>query len=67
MLALVYVVTVLLEGTERDRAARGWVIWGATALFTVIVVMSIFFYPIWTAMNVPEWFWRLHMWLPSWI
>ncbi len=67
VLALVYVVTVLLEATDKDRTARGWVIWGATALLTVIVVMSIFFYPIWTAMNVPEWFWRLHMWLPSWI
>jgi hypothetical protein len=29
--------------------------------------VSVFFYPIWTAMQVPYWFWHWHMWLQSWI
>ncbi|MFF0909845.1 dolichyl-phosphate-mannose--protein mannosyltransferase [Microbacterium enclense] len=31
------------------------------------VVISAFWYPVWTALPVPYEFWRLHNWLPSWI
>ncbi|MHB1063967.1 MAG: dolichyl-phosphate-mannose--protein mannosyltransferase, partial [Georgenia sp.] len=34
---------------------------------TLAVVVSAFFWPVWTGMTVPYDFWRLHMWLPSWI
>lgn len=33
----------------------------------LIVLVTAFFYPIWTAMVVPFWFWQLHMWMPSWV
>lgn len=33
----------------------------------VCVLLSAFFLPIWTAMPVPDWFFRLHLWLPSWL
>lgn len=33
----------------------------------VILLVSAFFYPIWTAMPVPYEFWLSHMWLTSWI
>ena len=33
----------------------------------ILGMTSLFFYPLWTAMPVPYWFWRIHMWLPSWI
>lgn len=33
----------------------------------VILVASLFWYPIWTGISVPRWFWQLHMWLPTWI
>ncbi|MDO8121511.1 phospholipid carrier-dependent glycosyltransferase [Isoptericola sp. b490] len=33
----------------------------------LIVLVTAFFYPIWTAAVVPFWFWQLHMWLPSWV
>lgn len=29
--------------------------------------LSVYFYPIWSGMTVPYWFWAAHMWLPSWI
>ena len=29
--------------------------------------LSVYFYPIWTGITVPYWFWAAHMWLPSWI
>lgn len=33
----------------------------------VAVLVSMFFYPVWTGMTVPYEFWRLHNWLPTWV
>ena len=67
VLTLVYVLAVALESTEHRRAARSRVRAGITVLLTTIGAVSLFFYPIWTAWQVPYWFWNMHMWLPSWI
>ena len=32
-----------------------------------VILMSAFFFPIWSGMQIPYWFWQAHMWLPSWI
>ena len=43
---------------------------GVAVTATVVVLVAaatVFFYPLWTAQPVPFWYWRLHMWLPSWI
>ena len=31
-----------------------------------VLVVSAFFYPMWTAESIPEWYRRMHMWLPTW-
>lgn len=33
----------------------------------VAVVLSAFWYPVWTGMHVPYDFWRLHNWIPRWV
>lgn len=33
----------------------------------VVVLVSAFFYPVWTGMSVPYDFWMLHNWLPGWV
>ena len=33
----------------------------------LVLVVSAFFYPIWTGMNVPYTFWLVHNWLPGWV
>ncbi|BDI23647.1 dolichyl-phosphate-mannose--protein mannosyltransferase [Herbiconiux sp. L3-i23] len=33
----------------------------------LVVAVSAFFYPLWTGMQTPFWFWTLHVWLPSWV
>ena len=38
-----------------------------TVVGIVAVLLSIFFYPLWTGMQIPYWYWHIHMWLPSWI
>ena len=67
VLTLVYAMTLALERTEHRPVARARVRVGLTVLLTTIGAVSVFFYPIWTAWQVPYWFWRLHMWLPTWI
>lgn len=38
------------------------------AVFLIVVTLvSVFWYPVWTAMPVPYDFWRLHNWLPTWV
>lgn len=67
VLTLVYAITLALERTEGRAVARARVRVGITVLLTTIGAVSVFFYPIWTAGQVPYWFWRMHMWLPTWI
>nr|WP_265522633.1 phospholipid carrier-dependent glycosyltransferase [Oerskovia sp. JB1-3-2] len=67
VLTLVYVATVALERTERLPVARGRAQWVIIMMLSVIGTVSVFFYPVWTAIEVPYWFWHLHMWLPSWV
>jgi len=33
----------------------------------VVTLLSAFWYPVWTAMDVPYDFWRLHNWMQTWI
>jgi dolichyl-phosphate-mannose--protein O-mannosyl transferase len=47
---------------ERPRAERRLAIY-----FASVTAVSIFFYPIWVGIQVPYWFWLIHMWIPSWI
>ena len=34
---------------------------------TSAVALSVFYYPVWTGMMVPYWFWLIHNWMPGWI
>ncbi|MCV2395786.1 phospholipid carrier-dependent glycosyltransferase [Actinotalea sp. M2MS4P-6] len=47
--------------------APRWRLYAVIAAAVLIVVVTAFYYPIWTAMTVPFRFWQLHMWLPSWV
>ena len=69
VLGLVYVLARIIDGPfhllpdrRRRREHFGWL--AGLALVTFLV--SMFFYPIWTAMRVPYWFWLIHIWLPTW-
>jgi len=32
-----------------------------------VVLVSAFFYPVWTGMSVPYEFWLIHNWMPTWV
>ncbi len=61
VLLLVLVVDRLLERPTRARIVT------LTSIGVLILVVSAFFWPVWTAVTVPFRFWQLHMWLPSWV
>lgn len=48
------------------RTQRIGIIVSSTVL-TLAVLATLFWWPIWTGMPVPYDFWRLHMWLPTWV
>lgn len=67
LLCLVAVVRMLL-GTRDDpepRRVRGLRIVGV--LLGLCVLLSVFFWPLWTGETIPQWYLRLHYWFPSWI
>lgn len=67
ILALVYVIGLLL-GKRTDET---WRRLGGIRLIAVIliamVLVSAFFYPLWTGMQMPLEFIQLHYWLPTWL
>ena len=57
-----------IAGRHGDRLHRRQTGERAVAVFLVTAVLvSAFFYPVWTGMNVPYEFWLVHNWMPTWI
>ena len=66
ILALVYALhSFWRRGFGQFRVAqREW----AIGLFVLVaLVLAAFFASLWMGLPVPYWFWRIQMWLPSWI
>lgn len=66
VLCLAYVLGLVLgpRGADEDRRLAGALFAGS--ILTLIVLVSAFFWPVWTGQVIPlsQWHWR--MWLPSW-
>lgn len=46
--------------TQRERQS-------AVSVFLIgIVVLGLIFWPMWSGIPQPEWFWKSHLWLPGW-
>ena len=65
ILAITFVVGLILRTKDDYKRSTGIAI--LTVVGIVAVLLSIFFYPLWTGMQIPYWYWHIHMWLPSWI
>ncbi|GAA2242846.1 phospholipid carrier-dependent glycosyltransferase [Herbiconiux moechotypicola] len=66
ILGLTFVIGMALgsRGDPRWLRTRSLVLVGA--FLEVCVLVSAWFYPVWTGMPVPAWFLSLHYWLPTW-
>ena len=59
---------ITLLGSARDPESRRVVGLRVIGVFLVlVVVLSAFFLPIWTGMEIPRWYLNLHFWFRSWI
>ena len=66
ILGLVFVIGLIL-GSKNDPAWRRVGALRSVGLFLIVAVLiTAFFYPVWTAQAVPSWLLSLHYWLPSW-
>jgi dolichyl-phosphate-mannose--protein O-mannosyl transferase len=67
LLALTLAIASILRTDDPDPERRWRGVVPVLVFLGTAVVLSAFWYPLWTATWVPEWFIRLHYWLPSWI
>ncbi len=65
ILAITFVVGLVLATKDVGRRRTGIIT--LSILGSLAIVLSIFFYPLWTGMQIPYWYWHIHMWFPSWI
>jgi dolichyl-phosphate-mannose--protein O-mannosyl transferase len=62
-LAAVFALIVGKATDDTYRRSRGL---SLLAVFVVVIAaVSVFFYPLWTGMQIPFWYWQIHMWLPN--
>ena len=66
ILCLAYMVGLVLgpPGADRDRRLAGALFAGS--ILTLIVMVSAFFWPLWSAQLIDQSQWHWRMWLPSW-
>ena len=65
ILGLIYVLRLWLQSRPKPHQPQTRVV---LLLFVVIVTaISAYFLPIWIGSWVPYWYWKAHMWIPSWI
>jgi dolichyl-phosphate-mannose--protein O-mannosyl transferase len=67
ILALTFAIGLIIGRSTDPRWRRVRGLWIVGIYLAFVVLVSAFFYPIWTAQTIPFWFWQIHMWLPSWV
>lgn len=66
VLTLVYGLHAVLDGTADDPRRRRVARWAVAALVVLMVVVSAFFYPVWTAVPMSDESFHGRIWNPSW-
>lgn len=67
VLVLVYVLGHILGRPTDPPWRRQAGLLGIGIYLALVVVVSAYFMPIWTAETITYLDWRLHMWMPSWV
>ena len=67
VLALVLVLRELAGHRDQPRYRRLAGERTVLVFLAAAVLVSAFFYPVWTGMNVPYEFWLIHNWMPTWV
>ncbi len=67
VLALTYCLGLVLGRREDPLWRRRSGLYLVALFVAGAVLLSAFFYPVWTAEIIPYQDWRFRMWMPSWI
>lgn len=67
ILGLAFTLGIILGKPTDPRWRRLSGLRVVTIFGIACIALSIFFYPLWSAMEIPYWYWHAHMWLQSWI
>jgi dolichyl-phosphate-mannose--protein O-mannosyl transferase len=70
LVAVIGIITGRVVDTGREPPAPHRVAMANRGLVLFVglaVLLSAFFYPLWSGMQVPFWFWQIHVWSPTWV
>lgn len=67
LLALTLVMGLIVGKRTDPRHRRVSGLASAGVFLGLAALLSVFWYPLWTATTVPLWFWQLHSWIPGWV
>jgi len=65
ILSLVYVLKLWLRSRPKEHQPQTRFV--LLLFITIVTAISVYFLPIWIGSWVPYWYWKAHMWIPSWI
>jgi dolichyl-phosphate-mannose-protein mannosyltransferase len=66
ILALTIVLGIILGQHDDHSWKRKRGIGLMTVYLGFVTLLSVFFWPVWSAEQIPFWYWQLHSWLPTW-
>ncbi|PPF65361.1 phospholipid carrier-dependent glycosyltransferase [Clavibacter michiganensis] len=66
ILGLVFVIGLALGRRTDPRWMRVGGVRAVIAFLIICSAVTVFFYPVWTAQEIPGWLLSLHYWLPTW-
>jgi dolichyl-phosphate-mannose--protein O-mannosyl transferase len=67
VIAIAYIANLIYVGVGARESSRKVFFWIGSIALLVVIGVSIYFYPIWTAIQLPKDEWLLRMWFRSWI
>lgn len=66
ILGLVFVIGLVLGNPHDPRSRRSQGIAVVGVFLAAVLLVSAFFYPVWTGLQISEEFARMHYWFPGW-
>ena len=66
-MSLAMAVVAILGPSDASAERRRWGAIGTGAIVLLAVVLAWWFYPIWTAQELPYEQWQWRMWMPTWV
>ena len=65
IIGLVYVLKLWLRRRKPESQPQTRVM--LFGFIIVVAAVSVYFLPLWIGSWIPYWYWKAHMWIPSWI